>query len=157
MMPQHLRATRVTISVGLAVLIAAAAAIAVMTSRGAALEVHAAADPRAYVVDWLRSHSDGDCSDATDLTFYMPHTYALVDKLEAGDQWLGDGDGIYVGDISKASAHLPDAEMVWSGEEAWIFGADAKLGPLANHYVKLATPSGRSFWMKVGWERATAC
>ncbi|HET9852844.1 MAG TPA: hypothetical protein VFP56_10090 [Candidatus Limnocylindrales bacterium] len=57
-------------------------------------------DPRAFVVDWLRSHSNGNCSEATDLTSYLPHTYALVDKLEAGDQWVNGGNGAYVGDIA---------------------------------------------------------
>lgn len=149
-----LRSARVALPLAIALLIALGAAIALTTARVGTMPVHAAADPRAFVLDWLRSNGSSSCSEGTDLLFYMPYTYGLVDKAPAGDGWLNqDTDGAYVGEISRAPARLAEAQMAIATTEAWIMGTDAK-GLVANHYEKMKTPNGRTFWMKMGWERA---
>lgn len=154
-----LRSARLVVTLGLALAIAAAAAVALTSARVGAIEVHAAADPRALVLEWLLSNSAGGCSEATDAFVYVPpSTHQKIDKAPAGNRWLTDGnDNVFVGDISNASVPLTGAKMARAPEDAWIMGRDTELGLIANHYMQRRTPNGRPFWVKSGWERPTAC
>lgn len=153
---QRLRSTRVVLPLAIALLVAIGAVIALTSARVGTMPVYAVTNPRAFVSEWLRSLGS-NCSESSDLLFYMPYTYDLVDKAPAGDGWLNqESDGAYLGDISSAPARLAEAQMARATSEAWIMGRDAK-GPVANHYEWMTTPNGRTFWMRTSWERPAAC
>lgn len=156
MRAQSLRSTRTVLPLAIALSLAIGVAIALTSARAGTMPVHAADNPRAFVSDWMRSQGS-NCSEATDLTYYMPVTYDLVDKAPAGEGWLApDSDGAYIGDISGAPARIAEAQLARTASEAWIMGKDDK-GLVANHYEKMTTPKGRTFWMRTSWERPAAC
>lgn len=151
-----LGSTRVLLLLAVALMLAFGGAIALTSARVGTMPVHAAANPRAFVSDWMRSQGS-NCSEATDLTYYMPVTYNLVDRAPAGDGWLSqESDGAYIGDISGAPARIAEAQIARAASEAWIMGRDAT-GLVANHYEKMTTPNGRTFWMRTSWERPSVC
>jgi hypothetical protein len=155
MLAHRLRSPRVGFSLALALLAATGAAIGLSSARLDGTVVHAADNPRAFALQWLIENSDTTCFEAPDIDYYLPYTYGLVDKVPSGEtnRWLTpDGDGVFIGDISRATVSLEDAQIARGSTEAWIMGRD-KEGLVANRYLELTTPSGRTFWMKMGWER----
>lgn len=151
----HLRSRRVDFSLAIALLVATGAAIVLSSARIGGTVVYAAEDPRVFAQQWLVARSDTNCFEAPDVDYYLPYTYGLIDKVPLGesDRWLTPGsDGAFIGDISRATVSLAEAQIARGSTEAWIMGRDQQ-GLVANRYLELTTPSGRTFWMKMGWER----
>ncbi|MGH7948306.1 MAG: hypothetical protein ACREQF_03690 [Candidatus Binataceae bacterium] len=150
-----LRSRRVGFSLAIAFLVATGAAIVLSSARIGDTVVHAAENPGVFAQQWLVVRSDTNCFEAPIVDYYLPYTYGLIDKVPLGesDRWLIPGtDGVFIGDISRATVSLAEAQIARGSTEAWIMGRDQK-GLVANRYLELTTPSGRTFWMKMGWER----
>ena len=156
MLTQRIRSRRVGFSLAVAALAATAVAIVLSPAQpGGGTVVHAAENPRVFALQWLLERSDTTCFEAPDIDFYLPYTYGFIDKVPSGEnhRWLNpDSDGVFIGDISRATVSLAEAQIARGSTEAWIMGRDDE-GLVANRYLEMTTPSGRTFWMKVGWER----
>jgi hypothetical protein len=155
MLANRRRIGRVGFALALGLLAATGAAIVLSSGPNGGTVVHAAENPKAFALQWLVDRSDTTCFEAPDIDYYLPYTYGFVDKVPPGEnhRWLKpDSDGVFIGDISRATVRLEEAQIARGSTEAWIMGRD-DVGLVANRYLEFTTPSGRIFWMKTGWER----